>query len=102
MFFDPPYGVQDRDQDLYHCDGTDIAADVLAWCAERGSRPNYRIVIAGYEEYQRLVDDYGWSVEEWKANGGYANVARSGVVNDNRRRERLYMSPGCVVQGRLF
>lgn len=95
MFFDPPYGVEDRDTSIYHHDSTTVAADVMAWCAERGERKSYRIVIAGYEEYEELLG-IGWRVESWKANGGYANESRSGVANKNCHRERLYFSPHCV------
>jgi site-specific DNA-adenine methylase len=102
IFFDPPYGVEDRDTSLYHQDSTTVAGDVLAWCIERGQRENYRIVLCGYDEYQELVDHHGWTFEGWQANGGYSNV--SGKRNANASRERIYFSPHCVnrVQGRLF
>lgn len=95
MFFDPPYGVTDRDTSVYHHDSTDIAKDVMAWCAERGSRKKYRIVIAGYEEYQELIDMHGWTSMNWKAQGGYSNIAKE--ENENRKRETLYFSPNCNV-----
>lgn len=99
MFFDPPYGVEDRDLSLYHHEGSDIAEGVKEWCRERGNNKNYRIVIAGYEEYLDLVD-HGWRVEEWKANGGYSNIGKG---NNNCHREKLYYSPHCVVgQRKLF
>lgn len=100
IFFDPPYGITDRDTTLYHHDSTDIAKDVLAWCRERGSRSSYRIVVAGYEEYQELVDDHGWTTEAWKANGGYANQGTT--YKENGSRERLYLSPHCNRQADLF
>jgi DNA adenine methylase len=96
MFFDPPYGIEDRDTSIYHHDSTSVAADVMAWCAERGANERYRIVLAGYEEYQTLVDKHGWTSESWKANGGYANTT-SGASRgkENRKREMLYYSPFC-------
>jgi DNA adenine methylase len=97
IFFDPPYGVEDRDVTLYHHDGTGIAADVLTWCRERGNRHDHRIVIAGYEEYAELVDAHGWTAEKWSANGGYSN--RSG--SQNRHRETLYFSPYCIQKEQL-
>lgn len=106
MFFDPPYGIEDRDTSIYHHDSTSVAADVMAWCAERGANERYRIVLAGYEEYQTLVDKHGWTSESWKANGGYANTT-SGASRgkENRKREMLYYSPFCCktnnVQGLL-
>jgi len=103
IFFDPPYGVQDRDTDVYHCDSTAVAADVEKWCLERGGRETYRIVVAGYsDEYKTLVDA-GWRTLAWKAQGGYANIARSGETQGklNRHREMLFFSPHCVEVKRL-
>lgn len=96
MFFDPPYGVTDRDTDVYHHDSTDVAAGVNEWCAERGAGKKYRIVIAGYDEHASLVNDHGWLAETWTAQGGYGNAAGD---NANRRRECLYYSPHCFVPG---
>ena len=90
LFFDPPYGVLDRDTKLYHHDSVDIAKEVLNWCKERGSRDTYKIVLAGYEEYEELLS-YGWSKELWKAQGGYSNLGKE--ENNNRHRETLYFSP---------
>ena len=110
MFFDPPYGVTDRDAALYHHDSTTVAADVMAWCVERGARGNYRIALAGYDEYEALAS-HGWRKETWSAGGGYANSARKGESrgHDNRHRETLWFSPACetvpgdeLVQETLF
>ena len=100
IFFDPPYGVIDRDQELYHCESNTVASDVLDWCKERGSRSTHRIVIAGYEEYQELVDEYGWTFKQWKTGGGYSNIV--GKPNDNSYRELFYFSPHCNRQDDLF
>ena len=100
IFFDPPYGVTDRDTKVYRHDDTETAKDVLDWCRERGSRNNYRIVVAGYEEYQELVDQYGWTFESWKTNCGYASQGT--LHNENKHRERLYLSPHCNRQADLF
>ena len=100
IFFDPPYGVTDRDTTLYHCDSTTVAADVMEWCKKRGELKTHRIVLAGYEEYQELVDNHGWTMQGWKAQGGYSN---QGGDNENCKREALYFSPWCLnKQGRLF
>lgn len=98
MFFDPPYGVQDRDKKLYHHDSTEVAKDVMAWCKERGKRKTYKIVLAGYEEYNELLSE-GWTSESWSASNGYANSD-----NQNRHRETLYYSPYCNItrQRKLF
>lgn len=100
IFFDPPYGVKDRDTDIYHHDSVNIAADVLAWARERGKHESYRIVIAGYEEYEPLIAE-GWRVVKWKAMGGYGKISRK-KQNTNRFRERLYISPHCLPEGNLL
>ena len=110
MFFDPPYGVTDRDAALYHHESTTVAADVMAWCIERGARDNYRIALAGYDEYEALAS-HGWRKETWSAGGGYAATARKGKSRgqENRHRETLWFSPACetvpgdgLVQETLF
>lgn len=96
IFFDPPYGVQDRDTNVYHHDSTSLAADVCHWALERGSRESYRIVIAGYDEHADLLE-HGWRMKLWKANGGYGNLGkktRRGA--ENAHRECLYFSPHCL------
>lgn len=104
IFFDPPYSVEDRDTTLYHNDSTTIATDVAKWASERGNKPSYRIVIAGYEEHEWLVKECGWTKVSWKANGGYANQGKNKGDN-NSKREALYFSPYCLnnsKQGSLF
>ena len=98
MFFDPPYGVTDRDTGIYHHDSTTVAADVMAWVLERGKSPRYRIVLAGYEEYMELVANHGWRGVNWKAHGGYSFIARQEITQgkENRKREMLYFSPHCL------
>jgi DNA adenine methylase len=96
IFFDPPYGVSDRDTDIYHHDSIDVAGAVREWALARGDRPTYRIVIAGYGEHADLLD-HGWTVKRWKAAGGYAKMG-NGPSSENRKRECLYLSPHC--QGR--
>ena len=98
MFFDPPYGVKDRDE-VYDTDSYTVAAKVTAWARERGRMKRYRIVLAGYEEHAELEAD-GWRVKQWSARGGYANSKRNedseAVGMANRHRERLYFSPHCL------
>ena len=96
MFFDPPYGVQDR-SDLYHEESYGVAHEVRRWCLERGDNPSYRIVLAGYEEHEELVR-HGWRAVRYSVAGGYGNTARRGESRGkaNRHRERLYFSPHCL------
>ena len=97
MFFDPPYGVEDRDTSVYHHDGTTVAGDVMEWVRERGASPDFRIVLAGYEEYADLVENHGWWSDGWNARGGYANQGK-GQGKENAKRETLYFSPHCIKQ----
>lgn len=105
MFFDPPYGAADREAGIYHHDSTAIAPAVETWCLARGDNPRYRIVVAGYEEYTRLLDA-GWTAHHWRTAGGYDNTARAAGTTtraateksrgaQNRGRETLYISPHC-------
>ena len=94
MFFDPPYGVEDRDSSIYHHDTVTVAADVREWVRERGKKESYRIVLAGYEEYDTLLSE-GWTSIDWKASGGYGNQGK-GRGKENAHRERLYFSPHCL------
>lgn len=94
IFFDPPYGVEDRDTDVYHYDSSFVAHDIADWCLERGGHPDYRIVICGYEEHERLLKAC-WTKETWEANGGYANQ-RADQSENNSKREVIYYSPHCI------
>jgi DNA adenine methylase len=96
IFFDPPYDVPDRDHRLYAHDGPGVSQAVLAWARERGALPQYRIVIAGYEEYLPLLEA-GWRVHAWATQGGYSHTGQRGT-NRNRFREKLYCSPYCSTQ----
>jgi DNA adenine methylase len=107
VFFDPPYGIDDRVVGVYgKHDSTTVAGDVNKWCIERGKLPDYRIVLTGYEENMNLVADYGWRYERWKTFGGYANTAgtNNSRGQENRKREVIYYSPYCIneTQEELF
>ena len=93
IYFDPPYGIQDRSK-VYHCDSNTIAQDVMKFCIDRGKRKNYRIVLSGYDEYEKLAD-YDWRKENWIARGGYSNIAGKKQTRGkiNRKRETIWYSP---------
>lgn len=104
MFFDPPYGVENRNKNLYHHDTTTVAKEVMQWARERGENKKCRIVLAGYEEYEELIQ-CGWRVKKWVAGGGYGNQGNSQTQGKkNRYRECLYFSPHCelVKQKEIF
>ena len=107
VFLDPPYSAEDR-TDCYNEESYTVAKDVLAWCEENGDNPLLRIALCGYEgEDHHKLEGLGWSVESWKANGGYG-VQRKGEEYTNKHRERIWFSPAClkgdgeVGQGDLF
>jgi DNA adenine methylase len=104
IFLDPPYrteladGTSNRNADLYASDkDADVGQfvdRVIAYCLERGSNPQIRIAVCCYEgEGYEALAEKGWTVESWKANGGYSNT--SGKANDNAGRERIWFSPHC-------
>jgi len=96
IFFDPPYGINDRKDDIYMVDDKDAPKRVKDFCIEFGNNPLYHIVIAGYEEYEGLLN-YGWRVFKWKANGGFSGLSGSSLTRGkvNASRETLYFSPHC-------
>jgi len=96
MFFDPPYATSSRDEKIYHQESMTVGKDVEKWALDRGDNPDYRIVIAGYDdEYSSLVEA-GWKVFSWKTGGGYSKIGgRGSQGHSNAKRERLYISPHC-------
>jgi len=89
VFLDPPYSVG---ADLYSVNGGQLQSEVGAWCRERGDDPRLRIVLCGYDgEY----DLPGWRVVPWEAGSSYGKSAGNDA---NSKRERLWISPHCVVR----
>jgi len=89
VVLDPPYEGFD---DLY---GTEpVSARVRAWCIENGARPDLRIALCGYDVEHVALEGQGWTVEAWKAAGGYSNQAAG--ENENAKRERVWFSPACL------
>jgi len=97
VFLDPPYLGDLRTKDLYAADDHHIADQVRAWCAQNGNRRGLRIVLAGYEDEHagRLP---GWTMHTYHANKSYGG---SGVNDDNRHKERLWLSPHCLVGAQM-
>lgn len=102
VFLDPPYGAAaDRTENLYSVDSLTVAADVTRWCLEWGNNPDMRIVLAGYAgEGHEALEAEGWTIEKWKANGGYGNRSAKGKAN--AAKERLWISPHCLTEPTLF
>jgi len=84
-----------RNNALYRIESATVAHDVREWAIAHGGDPRYRIVLAGYEGEHVLPAD--WEVVEWKAQGGMGNQA---ISNENRKRERLWISPYCLKRDR--
>lgn len=114
VFLDPPYskttddGRKNRDGDIYINDrDQDVCAlvrDVREWCAKWGAVPGMRIALCGYEgEGHEELESLGWTVEAWKAQGGYANTHKTGGDGrNNRHRERIWFSPECEKEAMLW
>lgn len=96
MFLDPPYSFSERDSGLYSTE-TDCSTEVREWCAKNGDDPKLRIVLAGYDGEHNALEEIGWSVVAWKAHGGYGNRSDK-RGRENAHRERLWMSPHCLVE----
>jgi hypothetical protein len=52
-----------------------------------------RIVLAGYEGEHELPAD--WAKYAWEASGGYAFLGSNRGM-ENKKRERLWLSPACL------
>jgi len=100
VFLDPPYAHSvGRDTGVYdkHDEG-DVANAVREWALERGDKPSYRIVLAGYNEEHESLLSHGWRVQRWTATGGYSGIRQQDETRGsaNRQREALFMSPHCL------
>jgi hypothetical protein len=94
ILLDPPYTDGfDAEGGCYSAGGgADVWHDAAAWAVEAGADKRLRIVLCGYEGAWETPP--GWRDVPWKARKGYAGQGDGG--NDNRHRERLWLSPGCL------
>jgi site-specific DNA-adenine methylase len=103
MFLDPPYNPKtcNRDPKIYSEESATVADEVREWCRKRGALKTYRIVLAGYyDEHKILEDEYGWTVHKWSAHGGFANRGKGKTRGEeNRHKEALFFSPHCHSSG---
>ena len=101
VFLDPPYSTDlGREKECYAVDdmGGVVSSKVRDWCAKKGSRPNMRIVLCGYDSEHDALLEHGWRSEAWTANGCWPTRADDETVTRsmvNRKRERLWISPHC-------
>ena len=101
ILLDPPYSAEaGRAGNIYATEDLSVAHDVRKWCIDHGDDPNLRIALCGYEGegHDALVADHGWTVEAWKASGGYGRIHgdKAGRSLTNRHRERVWFSPHCL------
>ncbi|HEY2512747.1 MAG TPA: DNA adenine methylase [Polyangiaceae bacterium] len=89
IFLDPPYSGDERAADLYGVDSGTIAKEVARWAREHGDDPDLRVALCGYEGEHEMPST--WTCVPWKAHRGYA-----GADNDNKNRERIWLSPHCL------
>jgi len=98
VFLDPPYGDEIKQTRVYATDSGTVSDDVRTWCVENGNDKLLRIALCGYEgEGHDLLLDHGWTAHAWRAAGGYGG-GRGGRGDENRHRERIYFSPGCIAE----
>ena len=102
VFFDPPYFRGAMDYAVGGV-GTNLAADVGAWCAANGGSPMLRIVICGHAGEHDALLAHGWSARKWAAHKGYATTA---AALANSASETIWCSPHCEpetkIQNSLF
>jgi hypothetical protein len=91
VFLDPPY---EGYENLYGEGNISVSAQVRAWCKEAGANPKLRIALCGYGEEHTELESYGWTAENWKANGGYTNRTDGG----RSAEERIWFSPACLTE----
>lgn len=100
VFLDPPYGDEVEQTRVYAHDSGTVSDDVRAWCLANGSDPLLRIALCGYEgEGHEALIEHGWTAHAWSTSGGYGG-GRGGRGDENRHKERIYFSPGCIAEDR--
>lgn len=104
VFLDPPYAPETgRSNNIYRSDDLTVAKDVLDWCKENGDNRLYKIALCGYDGEHNELEDMGWTVHAWKANGGFANQGRGNSRGkENKFKERVWFSPFCNRELTLF
>ena len=90
VFLDPPY-AEGAQQYAAGGTGTGLSAEVRAWAIAAGERPDMRVILAGLDGEHAMPPT--WRTVPWKARGGYGS--QGATANNNRHRERLWLSPHC-------
>ena len=92
VFLDPPYFKGAMDYAAGGV-GTNLPAEVQAWCAANGNNPKLRIVICGHAGEHDALLTKGWTERKWAARKGYALTDEAKA---NAASETLWCSPHCV------
>ena len=100
IYLDPPYSREaERDEGIYQVEDLGVAHEVRAWCLEHGDDRNLRIALSGYSgEGHEELESRGWTVQAWKASGGYSRIhgEDKSAGLSNRFKERIWFSPACL------
>ena len=95
IFLDPPYDQSLRDDGVYGTDEIGLSAAVREWAISHGDNPRYRIALCGYADEHEMPGD--WAVYRWTAGASYQNASGGGRNQDNRKKETIWFSPGCLL-----
>ena len=104
VFLDPPYDPGIRAKGVYAVDDDSggLAVAVREWAITHGADRRLRIVLAGYEsEHADEMATAGWRVHAYAATAAYQTAAQAGGSagnQANRRMERMWFSPHCLVR----
>lgn len=95
VFLDPPYSEESgRAKYIYAEEDYDVAHEVRKWCMEWGDHHLMRIALCGYYGEHNELEERGWRIYRWTAQGGYSNWSGRGTYL-NRYRECVWFSPHC-------
>jgi site-specific DNA-adenine methylase len=97
VFLDPPYFKGAMDYAAGGV-GTNLPAEVQAWCAANGDNPKLRIVICGHAGEHDALLAKGWTERKWAARKGYATTDEAAA---NSASETIWCSPHCVGETRV-
>jgi site-specific DNA-adenine methylase len=92
VFLDPPYFKGEMDYAAGGV-GTNLPADVQAWCSANGLNKKMRIVICGHSGEHDALIEKGWTARKWTARKGYATTDEA---VENSASETIWCSPHCI------
>lgn len=97
IFLDPPYpGFEQYYQSLVA--EPSVWEAVLEWCLDNGHQ--YRVALCGHSGMGDALTERGWWEIAWVANRPFPR--RDSEDTGRRFQERVWFSPACVGQMRLF